>query len=526
MKLNTNTRLGLGFGVQILLAGVLGTSVLLGMATVQRQFQFVVEHDAPVIANAQRLSKLVVDMETGQRGFVITANDEFLEPFDSGAKEFDALIEREIELVSDNVGQVAALERIARLVVEWKEKAAQPEIAMARKVAAQTDADSLQLVSATDVRERLTSKHVAALLQTGTGKTLIDEIRRQFDRFIEIEEKLAAERYATATQAARDTRRNAIALLVIAIGFGIGIALVTSRAIARPLAKLARAVEAVGSGDLVTQVRAESTDEIGNLALSFNVMVSRLREADTKRSQLEGQLFQAQKLEAVGRLAAGIAHEINNPMSYVRSNLNRLFEEWSEVRSTLEKLGTPESRGAVDLCQELLEDCLEGVERTVAIVRDVQEFSRMDGERGAVDLASVVDGALRVATSLANPGIQFECEVEPVTGVCGSVNQLRQVVVNLIVNAIHAVGDVGHIRISATRDRGEAVVRVEDDGPGIPPDVREHLFEPFFTTKAVGLGTGLGLYISYEIAKNHGGEILVRSDPGCGSTFELRLPLT
>jgi signal transduction histidine kinase len=112
-----------------------------------------------------------------------------------------------------------------------------------------------------------------------------------------------------------------------------------------------------------------------------------------------------------------------------------------------------------------------------------------------------------------------------VPAVKGSVNQLQQVVVNLIVNAIDAVGDVGLIRVSAARDRDKAVICVEDDGPGIPPDVCEHLFEPFFTTKAVGAGTGLGLYISYEIVKNHGGEILVHSDPGRRTAFEIRLPI-
>ena len=145
--MKTGTRLGLGFGVQILLAGALGISVLLGMADVRRLFQFVAEHDAPVIANARQLSMLVVDMETGQRGFVITARDDFLEPYHSGAEEFDTLLEEEKELVSDNPPQVAALERIDGLVREWKEKAAVPEISIARKVAAQEiDAEHLQQV--------------------------------------------------------------------------------------------------------------------------------------------------------------------------------------------------------------------------------------------------------------------------------------------------------------------------------------------------------------------------------------------
>ena len=158
MKMTTGTRLGLGFAVQILLTGILGISVLVGMANMHRQFQFVVEHDAPVIANARQLSKLVVDMETGQRGFVITGLEPFLEPYESGARAFDSLIATQQTLVSDNPSQVAALKRIAHLVEQWKQTAARPEIAMARKVAnSQMDAQQLENI-----------------LARGVGKTLMD----------------------------------------------------------------------------------------------------------------------------------------------------------------------------------------------------------------------------------------------------------------------------------------------------------------------------------------------------------------
>ena len=159
MKLNIGTRLGLGFGIQILLTGVLGISVLFGMANVQGRFRFVVEHNAPVIANAKQLSKLVVDMENGERGFVITGKEEFLEPYNSGAKEFAALMEEEKKLVSDNPSQVAALEQIESLIEEWKTKAARPEIAMARKVE----------IHWIDV------EYFQAVLSRGVGKNLMDE---------------------------------------------------------------------------------------------------------------------------------------------------------------------------------------------------------------------------------------------------------------------------------------------------------------------------------------------------------------
>jgi signal transduction histidine kinase len=245
-----------------------------------------------------------------------------------------------------------------------------------------------------------------------------------------------------------------------------------------------------------------------------------------ERTALQDRLRQSQKMEAVGQLAAGLAHEINNPMSYVRSNLNRLSEEWASVRTTLEKADLPEPEDSSELCEELIGECLEGIERTVAIVREVQEFSHVGAERGSVDLVGVIDSALRVAMSRAGSGVKIQTDdVVAIAGLVGSANQLRQILVNLVVNAIHAVGETGVIRISTARAGEEAVIRVEDDGPGISPEVSERLFEPFFTTKPVGLGTGLGLYVSYEIAKNHGGEIRVDSTLGSGTAFEVRLPL-
>ncbi len=244
-----------------------------------------------------------------------------------------------------------------------------------------------------------------------------------------------------------------------------------------------------------------------------------------ERAALQERLQQAQKMEAVGQLAAGIAHEINNPMSYVRSNLNHLREHCGAVGEAVKE--RPEEVPALlEECQELFEECQQGVERTIAIVRDVRDFSRAGhNEREPVDLAAVVDGAVRVAAAHAPPGVTVEQDLRESPPLQGSGNRLRQVIVNLVVNAIHAVGDTGTVRVTSKREAGEAVVSVADDGPGIDAATRERLFEPFFTTKPVGKGTGLGLYVSYEIVQNHGGELRVVSEPGQGATFEMRVPL-
>jgi len=238
-----------------------------------------------------------------------------------------------------------------------------------------------------------------------------------------------------------------------------------------------------------------------------------------ERSELQDRLRQTQKMEAVGQLAAGLAHEINNPMAFVRSNLHSLRE-----MSLPERDEKPER----EEFQDLIEESLEGVERTIAIVRDVMHFSRIGGagpaQFEAADVNDLLRDALRVARSDVPEEVRFELDTAELAPLRCSANGLRQVFLNLIVNAVQAVSGRGTIRLVTRSAEGEVVVRVEDDGPGMTARERERLFDPFFTTKPVGEGTGLGLTVSYEIAKTHGGTIRVESEPGAGAAFEVRLP--
>jgi signal transduction histidine kinase len=245
-----------------------------------------------------------------------------------------------------------------------------------------------------------------------------------------------------------------------------------------------------------------------------------------ERAALEERLRQVQKLEAIAQLAAGLAHEINNPMAYVRTNLNVLRSDWDELRKELEAQGDGARADRLAECDDLLAESAEGVDRTIAIVRDVRDLAHgANAPSEPVDLEEVVDEALRVAAAQAGPGVRFERVRGDVSGLEGSPGRLRQVVLNLVVNAVHAVGAQGLVCVTTEMRGRQALVRVEDDGPGIDPEVRARLFEPFFTTKPVGEGTGLGLYVSYEIVRAHGGEIRVDSEPGRGSRFEVRLPI-
>ena len=242
---------------------------------------------------------------------------------------------------------------------------------------------------------------------------------------------------------------------------------------------------------------------------------------------LRDRLMLSGRLAAVGEMAAGIAHEISNPLAFVRANLSLMREHWSSLGEQLEKAG--KKRDASDLLaegEEMLDESLEGVDRAAAIVRDVRGLAHAGGrERQAADLNQLLEGVLRIAAPQLRGRATLEKEFGDVPPVWGAPQELQQVFLNLVLNALQALGESGTIRI-ATGKQGEFVfARVEDDGCGIEPEIRERIFDPFFTTKPVGEGTGLGLGITYGIIRNHGGDISVESEPGRGTRFRVQLPV-
>lgn len=278
--------------------------------------------------------------------------------------------------------------------------------------------------------------------------------------------------------------------------------------------------------EFVSTTPLRETQHLQEVFSHVGVQIGRVAE----RTALEERLRHAQKMEAVGQLAAGLAHEINNPMSYVRSNLNALRDQWTEVDLKLSaRPGDERLRERLSDCADLIEDSIEGVERTIEIVRNVREYSHTRQVGDAVfedaDLSILLEGALRIARADAPPGVSFETVLTKIPDCPCIPGQIRQVFVNLIVNAIQAAGRTGRIRLVTGHDATSAYARVIDNGPGITEATLTRLFDPFFTTKGVGEGTGLGLSVSYEIVHRHGGSIDVESSEGAGAQFEVRLPL-
>ncbi len=238
--------------------------------------------------------------------------------------------------------------------------------------------------------------------------------------------------------------------------------------------------------------------------------------------QLRSQVVTAGRLASMGQLAAGIAHEINNPMAFVRTNLTLLREHCARIAKGPAEAELEYIAAEAD---ELLEESLEGVERACAIVRDVNAFSHAGGgERGPVELGGLLDAVLRVASPHLQGRVEVERVYRDVPDAAGASQELKQVFLNLVLNAAQATDGHGCIRVETDREPDSVLVRIHDDGCGIPAQSMEHIFDPFFTTKAVGEGTGMGLFISYQIVRNHGGEIWATSEPDRGTTVTVRLP--
>jgi PAS domain S-box-containing protein len=255
----------------------------------------------------------------------------------------------------------------------------------------------------------------------------------------------------------------------------------------------------------------------------------------TERKQAQAQLLQTDRMVVMGTLAAGVGHEINNPLTYVLSNLSLAGEEVEQLAREHEEsqasfVDEHQWRPRLKELREMLTEAYTGAERVRAIVRDLKILSRQGEEhRTAVDVREVLDSSIKMAFHELRSRARLLKQYEPVPMVHADSSRLGQVFLNLLVNAAHAIPEgnaPGNEIVVHTRSQGPGHVAVEvsDTGVGIRPELLSRIFEPFFTTKPVGAGTGLGLSICHGIIRSMGGEISVRSQEGQGTTFTVLLP--
>jgi len=257
-------------------------------------------------------------------------------------------------------------------------------------------------------------------------------------------------------------------------------------------------------------------------------------------------LLHQDKMSSIGQLAAGVAHEINNPLAFIASNLGTLkgYVEtlgrfYSFLLGLVEKNCSGEELHMLreaTLKQDiafiledigpLIDESTEGADRVKRIVHDLKDFARMeDGNFELVDLNDCVRSTINIVRNEIKYVADLDLELGEIPPVSCSRHQISQVIINLLVNAAHSIRNHGSIVVSSYLEGGHVVLKVSDTGHGMPEDVRKRVFDPFFTTKEVGEGTGLGLSISYSIVKKHGGDITVESCEGEGSVFIVKLPL-
>lgn len=261
---------------------------------------------------------------------------------------------------------------------------------------------------------------------------------------------------------------------------------------------------------------------------------------NARLEQARRQLLQSEKLAAIGQLAAGVAHEINNPVGYVYSNLQSLESYLTDLFRLTDAVDTADSMDTLraikqnidyeyvrDDLKDLLAESREGIERVKTIISAMKDFSHIEEEEfKPADLQRGIETTLNVV----NNELKYKAEVirefgdlPPVECI---ISQINQVVMNLLVNAAHAIDDFGEIRIRTREQDGEAIIEIEDTGRGISADNLSRIFEPFFTTKPIGKGTGLGLSLSFNIIEKHNGHIEVNSAPGQGTCFRITLPIS
>lgn len=269
-----------------------------------------------------------------------------------------------------------------------------------------------------------------------------------------------------------------------------------------------------------------------------------LAASKAQLERLQAQIVHSEKMAGLGQLAAGVAHELNNPAGFIYGNMDLIRGYLGRLElmlSIYERVNLPAAEAAElaltkkeigfdtllpDL-RSMIADCVEGAERIRDVVKNLRLFSRLDdGEFKRIDLHENIDSTIRLLSGYYGSGrIRLVREYGDLPHVNCYAGQLNQVWTNLLVNAAQAIKQTGEVKISSRVEGESAVIKISDTGDGIEPDHLRKIFDPFFTTKPVGEGTGLGLSISYGIIEKHGGTIEAESVPGAGSTFRVSIPI-
>ncbi|MCB0348401.1 MAG: HAMP domain-containing histidine kinase, partial [Bdellovibrionales bacterium] len=337
-----------------------------------------------------------------------------------------------------------------------------------------------------------------------------------------------------------------LALILIVL---IPLLVFLSRWILSSLHHVTNAIVKVSAGENPQPIRRGFGKEVGVLTQSFNEMTTQLQEAKTqlqdkivelqeanrKIQDAQTSMVQNAKMASLGQLVAGVAHELNNPIGFIHSNMDYLEKQSQDLIRVIEDSQSKEIEAWKDkndweyIKQDIVKAIRaskDGAARTSNIVKDLQSFSRLDkGQKDKVYVEDLIENTIKLLRNNIGENIQIKLQLSRANKVLCNPNQINQVLVNMIMNSVQAITGEGQITISTDFKNDMCEIVIKDNGAGIPEDVQARIFEPFYTTKEVGLGTGLGLSITYNIVKEHGGSIELKSKVGQGTEFTVKLPI-
>jgi len=386
-----------------------------------------------------------------------------------------------------------------------------------------------------------------------------------------------------------ETRRLTTFIAVVEMVLVAIFSLLLGTYLTRQLVVLQAAAKSISEGEYTQRLKINSRDEVGEVAIAFNHMSSALQEAQAARTQFEkelielnktlearvdqrtqkindqmeeikvahakladaqSKLLQTEKLASIGQLSAGIAHEINNPIAFINSNVKSLREYivlyqslFALYRSTMstdiasseqikiqKQIELLEKEEDIEFINEditsLIVDTVDGTNRVQRIIQGLKDFSHVSSDtKSPCDVVDCIESSLKIVKSNLAETCVVEKHLHAVPAVLAINSELNQVITNILVNAGQAVESNGLVVVETSVEGDDVVVSISDNGAGISDDSMKKLFDPFYTTKPIGIGTGLGLAISYGIIQDHGGTIKVKSKPGIGTTFSIILPI-
>lgn len=299
----------------------------------------------------------------------------------------------------------------------------------------------------------------------------------------------------------------------------------------RPMQILIDGSRRVASGDFAHRIKLDTDDEVAELAAAMNAMTVRFQQIcealDEQVQERTREVVRSEQLASVGFLAAGVAHEINNPLASIAWSAESLESQLYEILHGEEELDERQSK-ELTVLQDYLRRIQDEAFRCKGITEKLLDFSRLgDIQRQDTDLRELIQVVIDMVQHLgkySRKSIEFRCDQHVIVPV--NAQEIKQVVLNLITNALDSLDQHGTVVVELRRDEKQAMLTVTDNGIGMSPEVLDHIFEPFFTRKRGGSGTGLGLSITYRIVTDHGGSIQATSDgPSKGSSFHVTLPL-